>query len=213
MEEKKKNMYPVFLSLAGRKCLVVGGGGVAVRKIAALVRTGADVTVVAPDADKRIQEMAGRNEITWERRQYGNKEAADYFIVVAATDSRSVNTCVSKDAREAGRLVNAVDMPDLCDFYVPSVITRGELQIAMSTSGACPAMARKIREDLESMFPETYGPLLARLREFRKDLMEKVPEWDDRKRILAQVAGSAEVEKYLQGDCSPLEEMLSKCIS
>lgn len=213
MQQHKKKMYPVFMDLAGRKCLVVGGGDVAARKTESLVEAGADVTLVAPRVHESIAAMSESGEVKLEKREYRDGEAADYFLVVAATDIREINRRVSEDARAAQRPVNAVDMPDLCDFYVPSVLTRGDLQIAMSTSGACPAMARKMRLDLEAMFPETYGPLLEKLRDFRRQLIEKVDEWDDRKRILAEVVGSAEVEEFLQGDCTPLEEMLDRCIS
>jgi len=212
LTEKNDDMYPVILKLEGRKCLLVGGGRVAGRKIEPLLRAGAIVTLVSPEAVDNIRRYSEEGKIDWLKRKYNKGEAAEYFVVVAATSDTELNRLVSNDAISAGRLINAVDMPDLCNFFVPSVIRRGELQVALSTSGACPALARKLREDLEGQFPETYSGLLRRLREFRIELIASVQGEARRKEILEKVVNSHEVRSYLEGDGEPLEELLKRCI-
>lgn len=209
-DKGNKNLYPAFLDLGGRKCLVVGGGAVAERKINTLVEAGADVAVVAPEARDEIKAFAESGTIKLELREYRSGEAADYALVVAATGAREVNEQAGRDAMQAGRLVNVVDAPELCNFIVPSVLKRGDLRVAFSTSGACPALAKKMRRDLEAMFPESYGDMLVALREFRLRLISELDTEAERKRRLEAVVNSEEMKKYLGGDESPLLELLKK---
>ncbi|MFA6449492.1 MAG: bifunctional precorrin-2 dehydrogenase/sirohydrochlorin ferrochelatase [bacterium] len=208
----KKPMYPIFLELEGERCLVVGGGHVAERKIERLLESGARVTVIAPEVTGRIAALAEEGAITLDERRYAGGEAAEYFLVIAATDDTALNRVVSSDARLKDKIVNIVDVPELCNFYVPSVLRRGDLQIAVSTAGASPSVAKKIREKLEPLFPETYAQLLRRLREFRAQLMEKESEETRRMEIYGQVAGSPEIEKFLEGDPAPLEALIKRCV-
>ncbi len=207
-----KPMYPVFLDIEGERCIVVGGGKVAERKVEKLLECGAAVTVVAPEATERIDALALQHKLLWEKREYRDGEACGYFLAIAATNIKDLNERVSADARAAGRPVNVVDVPTLCNFYVPSVLRRGDLQIAVSTAGASPSIAKKVRETLEPLFPETYEKLLERLRRFRIELHDKIPEESRRMEIYAEVAGSPEVESYLEGDFAPLEALIKKCV-
>jgi precorrin-2 dehydrogenase/sirohydrochlorin ferrochelatase len=157
--------YPIMLDLAGRRALVVGGGKVALRKAQALADAGARVRVVAPEfhpafaADARLECI---------REPYAARHMAGVFLAVAATDDEAVNACVAADARAAGVLVNVVDRPALCDFIVPSVVERGRLVLAISTGGAAPSLARRLRERLQEEFGPEYATLLDALGEVRE---------------------------------------------
>ncbi|MFC1474417.1 bifunctional precorrin-2 dehydrogenase/sirohydrochlorin ferrochelatase [bacterium] len=208
MNETEKNMYAAFLDLKGLECLLVGGGKVAGRKAGLLLEACAAVTVVAPEAGNRISGLAKSGRLKWEKREYLDGEAADYFLIVAATNNRDLNSRVSRDALNAKRLINAVDMPELCNFYVPSLLKRGELRIALSTSGACPALARKLRKDLEDRYPESYARLVAALRSYRERIIAEVPDGAERKQLIERAVYSPEAERFLEGDEGPLKDML-----
>lgn len=206
-------MIPLFVDLSGQACLVAGGGRVAQRKIRMLLRAGAAVTVVAPDAEPPVRELAETETLNWHERPYCDGEASGYFLTVAATSDRAVNEQISRDARAAGRLVNVVDAPALSNVYASAVARRGELQIAVSTSGACPALAKRLRDDMEGRYPAAYGPLLERLRRFRADLRGVVADADERKAILDRVVRSDELARFVEGDEAPLEDLLTQCVS
>jgi uroporphyrin-III C-methyltransferase/precorrin-2 dehydrogenase/sirohydrochlorin ferrochelatase len=146
-------MYPVFLDVHNRSCLVVGGGGVALRKAAGLVEEGAVVTVVAPEVVAPLVDMAGAGRLTLERREYLEGEAASYALVFAATDDRDVNSRVFADADRAGVWVNVADDPELCSFHLPARVRRGPLQLAISSAGEAPFVARRLRQ----LFDRSFG--------------------------------------------------------
>jgi precorrin-2 dehydrogenase / sirohydrochlorin ferrochelatase len=212
MSERGKNMYPVFLNVAGRRCLVVGGGRVAGRKAEKLAEAGARVTVVAPDVTEELERMAAGGSIALEKRPYESGEAAGYFLVITSTDNPEVNRLVSGDAERAGRPVNVVDVPELCNFFVPSIVRRGDLQIAISTAGAAPSLAKKIRKDLEALFPASYERLLERLRVFREELMRREKAEERRKEILSRIAAAPEIKEFIEGNEAPLEALLERCV-
>lgn len=212
MAERGENMYPVFLNVAGRRCLVVGGGRVAERKAENLAEAGASVVVVAPDATEGLERMAADGKIALEKRPYAAGEAADYFLVIASTNDPEVNRLVSGDAERAGRPVNVVDVPELCNFFVPSIVRRGDLRIAISTAGAAPALAKKIRRDLEALFPPSYARLLGRLRAFREELMRREPDEEKRKEILSRIAAAPEIKEFIEGNEAPLGALLERCV-
>ena len=157
--------YPIFLNLAGRRAVVVGGGQVALRKARALADAGAAVRVVAPEL---LPQFAEDERFECVAETYQARHVADAVVVVAATDDEAVNARAAADAREAGALVNVVDEPDRCDFIVPSQVRRGDLLIAVSTGGAAPSLARRLRERLEKEFGPEYETLLVALREVRE---------------------------------------------
>jgi precorrin-2 dehydrogenase/sirohydrochlorin ferrochelatase len=182
-------LFPMFLKLTGRACLVVGAGGLAESKVESLVGAGARVTVVAPEATARIAGMAEAGEVIWHRRSYISGDCAGQFLAVAATNRPAVNRAVFAEAEAAGVLVNAVDDPPFCDFYFPSVVRRGELQIAISTSGASPALAQRLRKEINELLPLDTGDWLAELGNLRREVLEREPLNEKRRELLHQLAG------------------------
>jgi len=154
--------YPVFLDLRGRRVLIVGGGGIAQRKAEGLVAAGAEVMVVAPEA------LPMPPEVTVHLRRFDPADTDGAFFIIAATDDRAVNTAVAQAAEAHGILVNVVDTPDECSVILPAVVRRGEFCLAISTGGASPTFARRIKERLETEFVEEYGTLVDLLRELRQ---------------------------------------------
>ena len=166
-EEQHFAPYPIFVDMASKPAVVVGGGAVAARKVETLLEYGAAVTLVAPDATEELQGLARSGRISWLARTYEPGDLEDALFVVCATDDQAVNEAVYAEASSRGQLVNVVDEPQLCNVFVPSVLRRGRLQIAVSTSGASPSTAREIRSSLEDAFPaywEDYLDVVAELR-------------------------------------------------
>jgi siroheme synthase-like protein len=159
--------YPVLLDLQGRRVLFVGGGNVAARKVAGLLRAGAQVTVVAPSA---VTEIAEDPDVRWHERTYRRGEVASYALAVTATDDPAVNRQVARDASAANVWVNSADDPANCSFILPSVVTRGDLQIATSTNGRSPAMAQWVRTRLEALFTDAHATALDVLADVRAEV-------------------------------------------
>ena len=176
MKKEKTNSsgyFPAFLNIRRKKCLIVGGGGVALRKVNTLVSCGADVTVIGSRVHQDLMQLAKKKVVRVMRRDYEPGDLKEAFIVVAATDDRKVNRKVAEDAKKARALVNVVDDPDPSDFIVPSVLRRGDLILAVSTAGRSPALSRKLRTRLERTFGEEYGPLVTLIEEVRSSLKQK----------------------------------------
>jgi len=176
--------YPVVLDLSGRAALVVGGGAVALRKARALAEAGARVRVVAPQI---LTECREDTRIECVCEAYAARHVQGARVVVAATDSEETNARVAADARQAGALVNVVDRPELCDFIVPSQVRRGDLLVAISTGGAAPSLARRLRERLEQDFGPEYETYLAVLREVREDLKSRNLAPEVRRRVFERL--------------------------
>ena len=162
--------YPVGLDLTGKVVLLVGGGTVAEGKIDALLEANASVTLVSPEVTSRLADLAAKRRLSWKRRTFAPEDLIGAFVVIAATDQRDLNARIAALARSQSILVNAVDDAPNCDFIAMSVIRRGELQVAISTGGASPAMARWVREELEAIVPDEFGPLLEVLGKVRAEL-------------------------------------------
>ena len=148
---ERVEMFPIFLKLEGRRCLVVGAGKIATPKIASLLRAGAAVTAVAPEASAEAQEWAAAGRIAWVTREFKESDLDGVFLVVTGTDVQAVNHRVAVAARERNLLVNSVDDPPDCDFYYPSLVRRGDLQVAISTAGKSPALAQRLREEIDGL--------------------------------------------------------------
>jgi len=189
------SLFPIFLKLAGRPCIVIGAGHLAESKIESLQSANARVTVIAPAATERIAAMAASGELTWNQREYAPGDLAGHFLVVAATNVPAVNRAVFAEAESAGILVNAVDDPPFCDFYFPSVVRRGDLQIAISTAGHSPALAQRLRKEINALLPLDTGDWLAELGNLRREVLQLEPLNDERKQLLHQLA-SREVCRY-----------------
>ncbi len=182
------DLFPIFLKLAARPCLVIGAGNLAESKIESLQLANARVTVIAPKATPRIATLAAAGEIDWKQRNYAAGDLAGQFLVVAATNDPAVNRAVHKEAVENNILCNAVDDPPFCDFYFPSVVRRGDLQIAISTNGASPALAQRLRKEINAQLPLDAGTWLTDLGNLRREVIQAEPLNDERKWLLHQLA-------------------------
>jgi len=184
----KPALFPAFIKLAGRACLAVGAGTVAEAKISSLLESGAQVTVVAPSAKESVQRLAASRKVRWVPRKFGAADLDRVFLVVAATDDPKVNRAVFLEARERGILCNSVDDPPHCDFYFPAVVRRGPLQVAISTSGESPALAQRIRREIEESLDASFGDWVEEIGELRREIMATLPPSEERKRLLHRLA-------------------------
>ena len=162
--------YPVVLRVFGRRCVVVGGGQVATRKVAPLVRDGADLVVIAPAVSEEIERLGETGGVKIERRPFEPADLDGAFLAIAATDSRTVNQLVADAARERGVLVNVADDPGACDFTLPAIVRRKDITVAVSTGGRSPAFARYLREQLTDWLTDARLMLLEIMTELRRDL-------------------------------------------
>lgn len=169
-------LYPVYLDLAGRPVLVVGGGRVAARKARRLQECGADLTIVAPRIIDQLRELGECPNVTTCVRPYQSPDIEGVWLVVAATGDNALNRRISGEAEAAGAFCNVVDEPELCSFHVPAVMRRGLLQLAISTGGASPALARRLRKQLEKQFGPSYGHLMGALARLRREVKRTFPD-------------------------------------
>ena len=181
-------LLPVFVKLEGRPCLIVGGGAVALQKVNSLLECGANVTVVAPDARAEIRDMDKQGKVAWRRRYYVAEDILGQQLVIAATNDPEVNHAIHNDAEVAGVLANAVDDPPFCDFYFGSVVRRGPLQIGISTAGESPALAQRLRQQLEALLDKETGPWLERLGALRRGVLKVHPAGKERNHLLRTLA-------------------------
>lgn len=162
--------YPLFLNIGDRKCVVVGGGPVALRKVKALLERGAKVTVVSPDLCPELSQLVESGEIQVHYREYRTGDLTGALVAIAATNESDTNLKVAREARTAAILVNVVDDTDSSDFILPSYVRRGDVTIAISTGGRSPALARKIRTELEKIFGDEYASLALLIDEVRAEV-------------------------------------------
>jgi len=188
----------MFLKLAARPCLVVGAGAIAESKIASLLEAGARVRVVAPEATEQVRSWAASKTIEWHQRPFQPADLESMFLVIAATSSTELHERIYKEATQGGVLCNIVDVPALCDFYYPSVVQRGALQIAISTAGQSPALAQRLRKQLEDQFGPEYEEWLAQLGEARDKLRSANANPEQRKRLLHEDASEEAFEAFLR---------------
>jgi precorrin-2 dehydrogenase/sirohydrochlorin ferrochelatase len=193
---KPVNLFPAFLKIAGRPCLVVGAGAVGEEKIQGLLRVEASVTVVAPKATARVQAWARHRKIRWEKRKFRGSDLSGVFLVVAATSSPKLHDRLYKEARRKKVLCNVVDDPEHCDFYYGSVVKRGGLQIAISSAGQSPALAQRLRKKLEQQFGPEYEAWLEELGKAREKLFSREIEPSRRKELLHRLASESSFEQF-----------------
>ena len=191
------SLFPMFLKLDGRECLVVGAGKIGESKIAGLLETGARIRVVSFDATSTVRELAQANRIQLELRPFSPADLHGAFLVIVATNSRTLNERVYHEARNRGILCNVVDVPDLCDFFYPSVVRRGDLQIAVSTAGKSPSLAQKIRQQLEKQYGPAYAEWVAELGETRKLILASDLDKEHKLELLHSLASREAVEAAL----------------
>jgi precorrin-2 dehydrogenase len=175
-ERRMTKLFPIFLKLGGRRALVVGGGKMAALRVKQLIRAGASVTVIVPKAGPEIEGLAKTDSMVLVRRGFERSDLSRrYFIVIAATDDSKVQRAVSEEAERRGILCNVVDKPEFCNFYMPAIVERGELKIAISTSGRSPSLAGKMRECLEQAIPENAADLTQTVGLLRSRLKSEIP--------------------------------------
>jgi precorrin-2 dehydrogenase / sirohydrochlorin ferrochelatase len=185
------SLFPMFLKLEGRSCLVVGAGKIGESKIRSLLTAGARVRVVAPSVTRAVSRWAGAGILEWSAQEFQPNDLAAAFLVIAATSSVEVNDFVYREAGRRNVLCNVVDDPDRCDFYYPSVVRRGDLQIAISTGGSSPALAQRLRRDFEKQLAPVYAGWVDRLRKQRQELFARSLD-PERRRALLHAAASRE---------------------
>jgi siroheme synthase-like protein len=187
--------YIACLRLSGRRTLVVGGGDIGLEKVEGLLACDADVVLVAPDAIGALQELAAEGSITWHRREYAAADLEGCLIAIAATNDTDVNIEVFSDAEKRAMLVNVVDVPPLCNFILPAIVRTGPLAVAISTAGASPALAKRMKREIGELFGEPYATLAILLNDVRGWAKGTLPTYQDRKEFF---------ESIVNGDPDPI---------
>jgi precorrin-2 dehydrogenase/sirohydrochlorin ferrochelatase len=193
-----EKLFPIFIKLARRPCLVVGAGKIGESKISSLLEAVAKVRVVAPEATPQVQSWAESKKIEWLQRTWEPADLDGMFLVVAATSSTELHERIFEEATRCGVLCNIVDVPALCDFYYPAVVQRGALQIAISTAGQSPALAQRLRKELEAQFGTEYAIWLEQLGEERDELFAESRDPEERKRLLHDLASAEAFKAFLR---------------
>jgi precorrin-2 dehydrogenase/sirohydrochlorin ferrochelatase len=188
----------MFVKLEGQSCLVVGAGQIAEQKIRALLASGANVRVVAPHASESIRALAAAGQLTWNERTFQEADLDGHVLVVAATGDRAVNEAVFRGASSRHVLCNAVDEPEHCHFYYPAVVRRGDLQIAISTAGHSPALAQRLRAELEALIGPEYEELLRWLGKVRGMLFRRCMDSRLRTKALHRIASREVSERFIR---------------
>jgi precorrin-2 dehydrogenase / sirohydrochlorin ferrochelatase len=193
-------LFPMFMKLEGRSCLVVGAGTVGEPKIKSLIEAGASVRVVALQVTAAVGEWAESGAISWEARAFKSTDLDGVFLIIAATNNRDLNAAIFREARRRNILCNVVDDPEYCDFYYPAVVRRGDLQLAISTNGHSPALAQRIRRELEIQFGPEYGEWLEQLGRTRQELFASKINPEQRRRLLHELASREAFKKASEAD-------------
>ncbi|HWI22127.1 MAG TPA: bifunctional precorrin-2 dehydrogenase/sirohydrochlorin ferrochelatase [Baekduia sp.] len=204
--------YVACLKLTGRKCVVVGGGEIGLEKVEGLLACDAAVTLIAPVAEPALQELAREGSIVWERRRYAGPSDLDgVFMVIASTDDTDVNIAVYDDAERRAMLVNIVDVPPLCNFILPAIVRTGPIAVAISTAGASPALAKRMKHEVSELFGEEYATLAVMLNDARGWAKATLPTYQDRKAFFEDIVnGDPDPIALLRaGDAKAVSELIA----
>ncbi len=207
------DFFPVFMNLRDRDCLVVGGGSVAARKASLLADAGANVVIVAPECCDEIREQVDAGRYRWLQRGFDDADLDGKTLVIAATDDEAVNQRVSSLAQARNLPVNVVDNPGLCSFIMPSMIDRSPVQIAISTGGASPVLARMLRTQLEGSIPAAYGKLAALVERYRDQVKAALPTVDERKNFWEEILEGPVAELSFRGKEQEAERALEEALA
>jgi precorrin-2 dehydrogenase/sirohydrochlorin ferrochelatase len=202
--------YIACLRLSGRRCVVVGGGNIGLEKVEGLLACDADVTLIAPEADPALVELSLEGSITWERREYQSTDLDQALIVIAATSDTDTNVRVFEDAERRAMLVNVVDVPPLCNFILPAIVRTGPLAVAISTAGASPALAKRMKREIGELFGEPYATLAVLLNDVRGWAKATLPTYQDRKQFFESIVnGEPDPIALLRaGDVGAVRELI-----
>jgi precorrin-2 dehydrogenase/sirohydrochlorin ferrochelatase len=203
--------YIACLRLKGRRCVVVGGGEVGLEKVEGLLACDADVTLVAPEAVAELRELAEEGSIRWERRPYRASDLDGALLVVAATGDTDVNIDVFNDAEARAMLVNVVDVPPLCNFILPAIVRTGPLAVAISTAGASPALAKRMKREIAQLFGEPYAQLAVLLNDARGWAKATLPTYQERKEFFESIVNGEPdpIELLREGDVDGVRSLIA----
>ncbi len=205
--------YPAFIDVTDRPCVVVGGGPVATEKAQKLAECDARITLVSPRVTDELRAMVADGAIArLEERPYRTGDLDDAFLVIAATDDTAVNRTVWRDAEARHMLANVVDVPELCNFIVPSIMRHGELAVAVSTGGASPVVARRVRQRVQATIGPEWGELVDMLRATREDLKARYTDMPSRADAVERLLDAGIVERLAEGDRRGAAELLAACL-
>jgi len=200
--------YPVNLDIRKRACLVVGGGGVGTRKVKTLLGCGAVVTVVSVQVSTQLEQMAAAGKITLEKRAYRTDDLQEKFLVIGATDDEALNRRIHAEAEAQNTLCNIADRPESCNFILPAIVCRGDLVLAISTSGKSPAYAKKLRRELERQFGPEYEPLLQLMGAIRKRLLAEKHEPEAHKPLFEKLIAGGLLDLIRENRISRIDTLL-----
>ena len=200
--------YPIYLDIKDRDCLVVGGGSVGTRKVKTLLECGAKVTVVSLVATEKLHELSNNSEIKLEERPFQTTDLDDQFLVIGCTDNQELNFNIHAEAERRGLLCNIADRPKACNFILPSIVNRGDLIIAISTSGKSPAFAKKLRKHLENEFGDEYAKFLNLMGAIRQKLLSQDHEPEVHKHLFEQLIERDLVEMLKNGETENINTLL-----
>jgi len=204
--------YPIFIKLKNEKILVVGGGAVATRKVKTLINYSPQITIVSPSVSSKLKALILKYNLKYYKRNYKKSDLKDKKIIFVATNDEKLNKQISQDAQQSGILVNVVDNLEHCSFIVPSIIARGDLQIAISTSGISPLLTKTIRKKLEELFGSEYNTLLKLVRKYRSIIKKKFSDVKVRKIKLEKLLDPSIIKKIKNGDIKKAEEEFKRII-
>ncbi len=204
--------YPAYLDLRGRSCLIIGGGTVAERKALTLLEAGADVTIISPILSSRLKELFSTGKIAHRQKKFDEKDISGEFLVIAAASSPEVNISVARVCKERQVLVNVVVPPEESTFIVPSVVDRGDLLIAIATSGISPGLSKKIRQELETLYGPEYKLFLEKLAAIRKLVLTEIGDEQNRRRIFQTIIDSNVIELLRQGKTNEAQSRIDELV-
>ena len=204
--------YPIFIELEGKTVLVVGGGSVAQRKVETLLKFGASIHIVSKGLTHKLKKLVESKKIHHIGEEFKDEHLDGAFLAIAATDDKLLNQKISKNARMRNLLINAVDQPSDCNFIVPSIINRGDLLIAISTSGKSPALAKRIRKDLEAQFGSEYEVFLTLMGRLRTDILSLGFSQKENSRIFNEIVDSEILNFMEKGDWEGVESALRRIL-
>jgi len=204
--------YPAYIDIKGKRCLVVGGGKVAERKVKLLLKCDAMVSVVSPELISRLKELNSKGKIKFFKGEFKEKYLKDMFLVIGATDNSEVNLKIYKAASKKNILVNIVDSPEICNFIVPSIVERGDLIIAISTGGKSPALSKKLRKELEDRYGFEYSKFLNTMGSLRKKISSKIRDKKKREEIYNKLVDSDIIKLIRDGDDETVKSRVNEII-
>lgn len=204
--------YPINLNIRNKQCLVIGGGKVAERKVETLLSCGAKVKIVSPELTEGLRKILTEEEVTYAERGYRGGDLEGVFLVVACTDDREVNVAVSNEAQGKNILCNVVDKPDLCNFIVPSIVSRGDLMITISTAGKSPALAKRLRRELEERYGEEYEHLLKIMGAIRPKVLARNKPQSENEVVFNQIVNSELLDLIRAKDYARIDNLLEEVL-